>query len=377
MSIVYYATSRSPKWSKLYSLPFKLEEILYRLNLNERISPGDYVAVKMHLGSPGAFRIVRPYFIKLIVDAIKRAGGKPFIAETVREPALSYLELANMNGISYGTVGAPVIIADGIKGADGVVVKAGETLEKIAVASAIYDADAMVVVSHVKGHVLSAFGGAIKNVAMGCVCHKHRSGDTKVSRGRLHIKEQRDMHYDHKLCSLCLNCLEVCPTDSLYQKGDKIIRRDTCNFCMRCERVCPTGAMSGSLSQEEFQKSLADATKAVLSTFDKGKVLNVNFNLEIQPECDCMPTCDNPTVQDSGIFASDDIVAVDRASYEDIRTSAPLPNSAASDLDLKPGDDIFKGLFPKSDSTILFDELEKLGLGSNKYDLVEIEHKKD
>lgn len=376
MSVVYFTSSRSTAWNYNYSLPAKLEEILKKLKLSDRIKKGDRVAVKTHLGSEGAFRIVRPYFLKIIVDAVKEAGGIPFITDTCRIPSLKYLELARANGITHGTVGAPVIIADGIKGGDGVVVKTGEPVKNIAVAAAIFDADAMIVVSHFKGHIQAGFGGAVKNISMGCVCQNHREGGTDVSRGKLHMEERRGMTWDEKLCTLCGNCIEVCPTFSLRMEGEKIIRDKTCWYCMRCERVCPTGAMKGALDQDNFQKSLAQAAKAVLSTFKKEKVVYLNFNLEMQPGCDCMPVCDNPVVQDSGIFASDDIVAVDDASYKSMTFSAPLPNSAASDLNLKTGDDVFGGLYPKSEPEIVFKELEKSGVGKTKYKIEEIVRKK-
>ncbi|MFC1725965.1 DUF362 domain-containing protein [candidate division KSB1 bacterium] len=287
-------------------------------------------------------------------------------------PSLDYLELANSMGISHGTIGAPVIIADGIKGGDGVIVKAGDPVNEIAVASGIHDADAMIVVSHVKGHIQAGFGGAVKNVAMGCICQWHRENTAKVSRGSLHMEEKRGITWDEELCTLCEDCIEVCPTFSLHREGDRIIRDKTCWYCMRCERVCQTGAMQGALDQEKFQKSIAESVKAVLGTFDKNKVLYINFNMEMHPGCDCMPVCDTPVAQDGGIFASDDIVAVDWASYKDMTFAAPLENSGASDLNIKKGDNILKNLYPESNPELAFNELEKMGLGSSRYELMEI-----
>jgi uncharacterized Fe-S center protein len=377
MSEVYFASSRSTKWNHDYSLPAKLEELLNKLNLENRIKRGDYVAIKTHFGSPGAFRTVRPNFIKIIVDAVKRAGGKPFVTDTVRIKSLDYLDLANMNGISHGTVGAPVIIADGLLGGDGVVVDAGGSVGKIAVASAIYDADAMIVVSHFKGHIQSGFGGAFKNVSMGCICQRHREIGLKVSRGKLHHDEDKEMSWNADTCTLCEDCVEACPTFSLHREGDTIVRDETCWYCMRCARVCSTESMSGSVSQGKFQNYLVDSTRAILNTFEKDKVVYLNFNMEMQPECDCMATCDNPIAQDSGIYASDDIVAIDRASFENLRTGIPLPDSAAAGIDLKPGDDILKALYPQCEPEIALTELERQGLGYNDFELIEIQKRSE
>lgn len=121
-----------------------------------------------------------------------------------------------------------------------------------------------------------------------------------------------------------------------------------------------------------FQKSLAEAAAAVLSTFKKGKVVYVNFLFEIQPECDCMPVADVPVVQDQGIMISDDIVSIEQASLDMLKSAPPLPQSAAEDMKLKRGDDILAKLNPRP-MQIQIEEAERLGLGTRMYELVRIE----
>ncbi|NIP22966.1 MAG: hypothetical protein GWO38_03880 [Phycisphaerae bacterium] len=118
-------------------------------------------------------------------------------------------------------------------------------------------------------------------------------------------------------------------------------------------------------------RSLTEAASAVLSTFGKRKVVYVNFLTEIQPECDCMPGADVPMVQDLGILVSDDLVAVEQASMDMIRSAKPLPGSAASDRGIASGQDILAE-FHKKPYYLQIEEAERLGLGSRKYDIIDI-----
>ena len=123
---------------------------------------------------------------------------------------------------------------------------------------------------------------------------------------------------------------------------------------------------------ETFQKSMAEAAAAVLSTFKKGKVVYVNFLFQIQPECDCMPVADVPVIQDQGMMISDDLVAVEQASLDMLRAAPALPQSAAEEAQIKPGDDILFKINPRP-MQLQVDEAERLGLGTKKYELVRIE----
>jgi uncharacterized Fe-S center protein len=127
---------------------------------------------------------------------------------------------------------------------------------------------------------------------------------------------------------------------------------------------------------ERFMRSLAEAAKAVLSTFETGKVLYINFLTEIQPECDCMPTADVPVIQDKGILVSDDIVAIEQASIDILAKSVPLPESAAGGDSLPSDGDILLGLHKKEYINQVV-EAERLGLGTRTYELVEIPAQKE
>ena len=374
MSKVYFAPARAKRWDYSASQVAGLERLIERVGLGAAIAEGEYVALKTHFGSPGAHRIVRPRFLRVLAEAVKAVGGKPFVCDTVRIQGWDYLEVANQNGINPQSAGCPVILADGLFGCDSVEVQAGPVLGSIQVASAIYDAPAMIVVSHCKGHIGAGYGGAIKNLAMGGVAGRHRSGDWERARGHLHAAGgESSIIRDPELCTLCLQCLHVCPTEAISEVDGGLIVEDTkCWRCGRCERVCPEGAIKlEKRGEDEFQMALAEAAQAVLTTFKPGKVLCFNFVLEVQPECDCMPMADTPIVQDQGILAATDIVALEQATLDLINDGVPLPGSLAEDRGLKAGQRILAETLGV-DGQWHVDAAAQIGLGSRKYELIKI-----
>jgi len=371
-AVVYFVSARVKKWRYADSLPGKLERLLKEIDLSRYFEKDEWVAIKTHFGSEGAHRVVRPVFLRKVVEAVRAIGAKPFITDTVRIKGLDYLEVANQNGINHLSCGAPVVLADGLYGNDNIMVKAGEILGEIAVASVIYDVPAMVVCSHFKGHINAGFGGAIKNLAMGAVSGSHRHCGWKCGRGAMHTIGEGMLVWDKERCVLCLQCEEICPLDCIeFKNGEFSYNDERCWRCGRCTRVCPEEALVLPGDDELFMRSLAEAAMAVLSTFKKGKVLYINFLTEIQPECDCMPAAEVPVIQDQGILISDDIVAIEQASLDIITGKAPLPGSLAEDMGIKQGDDILMKLHNKP-YILQIEEAERLGLGSRTYRLIEI-----
>ncbi|HHV18719.1 MAG TPA: DUF362 domain-containing protein [Thermoanaerobacterales bacterium] len=370
---IHFSDARAEGFDFKYSFVAKFEQILDMIDFGEFIKEKDYVAVKTHFGSYGAHRIVRPIFLKKVVDKVKEVRGKPFVTDTVRIPGLEYLDVANMEGINHLSVGAPVILADGIFGRDHIKVESGPILKEIGVASAIYHAPAMIVVSHCKGHIGSGFGGAIKNLGMGGVSCKNHCGEAE--RGRIHFEENKHLEWLDAKCIRCNQCVDVCPHDAIQMVDDSIIiDKSKCVKCARCSRVCEVKALVVPISEEGFQEGLAEAAHAVVSTFEKGRILYINFITEVQPECDCMPMADTPLVQDQGVLVSFDPVAVDQAAIDMINNAAPLAQSKAADKNVKKGDNILKAVTGK-DAQLHIDAACKLGMGNKEYKLITINEK--
>ncbi len=370
---IYFANARVKSYDFKYSFVAKFEQILNLIDFKEFINEKDYVAVKTHFGSYGAHRIVRPIFLKKVVDKVKEVGGKPFVTDTVRIPGLEYLDVANMEGINHLSVGAPVILADGIFGQDQVKVKSGPILKEIGVASAIYHAPAMIVVSHCKGHVQSGFGGAIKNLGMGGISCKDNCGEAE--RGRIHFEENKHLIWLDDKCIRCRQCVDVCPHGAIKLMNDCIvIDKSICVKCGRCSRVCEAKALIAPITEEGFQAGLAESAHAVVSTFEKGRILYINFITEVQPECDCMPMADTPLVQDQGVLVSFDPVAIDQAAIDMINSAAPLAQSKAADKNVKKGDNILKAVTGKN-AQLHIDAACKLGMGTKEYELITITEK--
>jgi uncharacterized Fe-S center protein len=372
-SKIYFINSRVEKFDYQYSVLGRLEKILGKIDMGRYFSKDELVPLKMHLGNPGAHHTLRPNFVRLVVDQLKKIGAKPFVTDSVRVKGYEYLEVASQTGYNALSLGAPVIIADGIFGLDSIKVKAGEMLKELYIASAIHDAPSMMVLSHVKGHIDSSYAGAIKNLAMGCVTAIPRGCKWKDGgRGKMHFHMVQElMTWNESLCTFCGICANNCPQDAIEVKADHFkVDDDSCWRCGRCVRVCPEGALSVPISMDDFQVSLAESAKAVVSTFKPGKVFYINFLMDIQPECDCMAVSDTPVVQDQGILLGDDIVAIDKASLDFIAKAQPLPQSKAEGIKVDEGSDVLS-MINRKNANIQIEAAEKMGLGTSDYELVE------
>jgi uncharacterized Fe-S center protein len=365
---IHFIDSRVEKFDYKYSLQGRLEKALERIDLSKYFSKDELVPLKMHLGNRGGHHTIRPNFVRLIAEELKKVGAKPFVTDSSRVKPYEYLEVANQMGYNQLSLGCPVIIADGIFGYDSIMVKAGKFLKELAVPSAIYDARSMLVLTHIKGHIDSSYAGAIKNLAMGCVSRQPRGCTWKEGgRGKMHFQMAEIMTWDENLCTYCAICANNCPVEAITVRKDFFeVNEEKCWRCGRCVKVCPEKALSVPQSHDNFSAALAEATKAVLDTFEPGKVLYINFILDVQPECDCMAVSDNPLIQDQGILIGDDIVAIETATLDIIKKATPLPQSKAERIELKDEQDILSVLH-KKDASVQIKEAEKLGLGKSDY----------
>jgi uncharacterized Fe-S center protein len=269
------------------------------------VEKGDLVAVKLHVGELGNPYYVQPFFVHDIVRRVKEVGGKPFLTDSntyyhaQRNNGYDHMLTALMNGFNV----APFIVADGLRGENYKTVKTKGILKEIEVAGVIAEADAMIVVSHDKGHELSGFGGALKNLGMGCTSRA----------GKLRQHRTIGLEIDETKCSGCGKCKEVCEMNLPEIIGEKA--RNISPLCMRCpvcSQACPTGAITLT-NQKNICKALASAAYGVLSTFKKDKVSYVSFTKDITQYCDCLSNPGEIVMKDVGIFASDSPVSIDGA----------------------------------------------------------------
>lgn len=361
MSDVYFFD-----YAKGTSIIKGMDDLFTRSSIANVVSPEEPVAVKLHMGELGNVTYIRPLFVRMVVDLVKRAGGKPFVTDTTalysgaRGTPESYLATAAANGFTEASMEAPVVIADeGDEGTTTTIENPVEGCEirEAKIASRIYDADSLLVLSHAKGHAMTGFGGAVKNLGMGCV--------TKESKSAQHTPNTPVI--DESKCDACGQCVEVCPANALSLVEGKIVRdMKLCTSCSDCLFTCPTEALSWPPgSKERLQVNIAHIAYAVLKNF-KGKVGFINFIQDVTPLCDCAAPAGKPIVQDVGILASLDPVAIDKASI-DLIDQAPVVVSPAP---ASPPD--LLGKIHNVDSLIQLRTAERLGLGSLEYNQVTI-----
>jgi len=298
-------------WSQTANMLQKAEELCQQAGIFDVVDKNDKVAIKLHVGELGNPNYVRPFFVKSVVDGVRARGGKPFLTDTTtyyplkRNNAVDHMETANANGFNF----APLIVADGLMSENGVAVSSPDPLlSDVEVAGAIYHADAMIVISHLKGHPLAGFGGAIKNLGMGGVTKK-----TKLAQHRL-----LDLVIDEQLCQGCGVCAESCWFDLPRVENDvAVIDSPECMRCPICSNACPEGAISLE-NRNGLPKGLAVAAQGVLDTFGQNKVSYLNFAHDVSTVCDCAPVTGEKFIQDVGVFASHSALSIDALGVQHI-----------------------------------------------------------
>ena len=371
-SIVFFTDFRTKAHGD--GLPTKLKKLILKAGLADIEMDGKFVAIKMHFGELGNISYLRPNYARAVVDAVKQLGGKPFLTDCntmypgSRKNALEHLYCAWENGFTPLTVGCPILIGDGLKGTDDidVPVVGGEYVKYAKIGRAVMDADIFISLSHFKGHEMTGFGGAIKNIGMGC---GSRAGKTdQHSGGQPHISEKR--------CRGCMKCMAQCANNGLY--FDETTRKmkvntDNCVGCGRCLGACNFDAISFANEQapELLNRRMAEYAKAVV---DGRPHFHISLVLDISPNCDCHAENDAPILPNIGMFASADPLALDQACVDACLAATPMPGSQLYDHmhspDFHDHHDHFKNSTPESEWRSCLEHAEKIGLGSREYELV-------
>ena len=357
------------------NLVTKLANLMEAAGLAGAVKKRDLVAVKLHFGEMGNTAFIRPVFLRKVVETIRAQGGNPFLTDAntlyagTRSDAPNHLNTAVANGFAHSVVGAPLVIADGLRGKSETAVAVNlKNFETVYIGSEIIEADALVSVAHFKGHELSGFGGTMKNLGMGCASRK----------GKLAQHSTLSPKVKKKKCIGCGECVNHCSQEALSlleKEGEKKkaeIDPERCIGCGECILACAQGAIQIQWNQSvpTFLENMMEYTVGVLQN-KKGKALFVNFITDISPGCDCLPYNDSPIVRDIGLVASTDPVAIDKASIDLVNAEHGLPGSCLK-KNTAPGEDKFGGVYDYIDWNHQFEYAETLGLGSTDYELVAI-----
>ena len=369
---VYFSDLRTVAFGD--GLPAKLKKLIKAAGIGDIDMDRKFVAIKLHFGELGNISYLRPNYAKAVADVVKELGGKPFLTDCntlypgSRKNALEHLECAWENGFSPLSAGCPVLIGDGLKGTDDVAVPVanGEYIKEAKIGRAVMDADVFISLSHFKGHEMTGFGGAIKNIGMGCAS---RAGKKDQHRdGKPFVKA--------KLCRACLRCQRECANDGLV--FDEVAKKMTvdenhCVGCGRCLGSCNYDAIvfPNDAALSDLNCRMAEYTKAVVGGRPQ---FHISLVIDVSPHCDCHGENDAPILPDVGMFASFDPLALDQACVDSCLKAAPLPGTKLTDNMAKPDfvdhHDHFINSTPESEWRSCLAHAEKIGLGTRQYDLI-------
>ena len=365
-SKVYFTNFRT---TPRENLPQKLARLVKKAGMLSGINfDNKYTAIKIHFGEPGNLAYLRPNFSKVIVDLIKEQGGRVFLTDCNtlyvgrRKNALDHLDSAYENGYNPFATGCHVIIGDGLKGTDETIVPVdGEYVKEAKIGRAMMDADIFISLNHFKGHEGTGFGGALKNIGMGCgsragKMEMHSAGKPVVLKGQ---------------CVGCGACMKICAHDGISIADKKAsINHDKCVGCGRCIGICPKDAIcpANDESNDILNCKISEYALAVLK--DRPH-FHISLIMDVSPNCDCHSENDAPIVPNVGMFASFDPVALDVACADAVNRQIVLPGSILDELPKYEGDH-FHNNHPETNWRVGVDHAVKLGIGSKEYELIEI-----
>ncbi|MFX0011761.1 MAG: DUF362 domain-containing protein [Candidatus Hermodarchaeota archaeon] len=401
-SKVYYFTARTTNHEESLS-KVKGPLGLQKLGFAEKVKKGDKVVIKTHFGALENIRYLRPSYIRFLCDYVKTFNAKPYVAESCgwgapeeytgvhteysgRASEEEYLEIAKIHGFTPETMGAPILMLDGKVGTEIIKHKFnGKNFNEILVAGKLQDFDKLVLATHFKGHAGAGFGGAIKNLGIGCV--------SKGGKVQAHNGKRFEFNFDAPLADF-ETCLKICPTKALTVDSKGRVNRDIerCRYCYMCKSVCKNNVIDISRSSRgDFITQMVDNAAGVIDFFGKKKVFYLNYIIDVTWQCDCTGGSDIPFVSDIGILSSLDPVAIDQASVDLIHSSLMNPRSILGEIKSLSKSDSSKwfSYIPRFDPEtheldlnqngiesehwkLQLEAAENIGLGSRNYELQEV-----
>lgn len=366
---VYFGSAKQTHLTASETLPAKLDLILDRLHLRDRVK-GETVALKMHTGNNIGYSTVHPVFVRKVVQAVLDGGGKPFIADVPWD-----VSGAEYRGYSPEAVGCPVYPA---AGPDEKYVYTHtypfKNLKEWQVSGLIQDATFLINLAHLKGHPTCGYGAALKNIALGCMAAPTRSA--------MHDCMHYDQYWFPELCpdaETRQRIMDACPWAALVPDKENPellhMHHDDCNACGRCLKVAPPGSLKiDEANFHAFQQAVAISCKLVLSTFAPEKAVHISLATHMTPMCDCFGFTTMPIMPDAGIFGSDDIVAVDKAQLDATLNFPLFEENLPRVYEVQPhsGHPFAQLHGPLKDPFKQVEYAAAIGVGSLEYELVDV-----
>mgnify|MGYP000882740042 CR=1 FL=1 len=365
-SKVYFTNFRAHNFENMLD---KLRRLCKTAGMESMDFQDKFTAIKMHFGEPGNLAFLRPNYARVLVDYVKKLGGKPYLTDCntlyvgMRSNAVDHLQAADFNGFTPQTVGCHVLIGDGLKGTDEVHVPVkGDYVRSAKIGRAVMDADVFLSLTHFKGHEAAGFGGALKNIGMGC-----GSFD-----GKKEMHASSNPAVDRSGCVGCGICIENCAHGAIkMDEGKAAIDTSKCVGCGRCVGACPekTIHFMNDQANEILVKKIAEYAQAVL---DGRPHFHVSLIMDVSPYCDCHAENDAPIIPDIGMLASFDPVALDQACADLANKEKPIRGSMLDEMSHTNPGDHFNAIFNDTNWQVGLEHAEKLGIGTREYELIDI-----
>ncbi|MBI5902652.1 MAG: DUF362 domain-containing protein [Deltaproteobacteria bacterium] len=365
-STVYFADLRADSKRNLLD---KIDGLIENVGIKGRFKKGHLAAIKLHFGEKGNTSYIQPVFVRRVVERVRETGASPFLTDTntlyvgTRGNTVAHITTAIENGFDYAVASAPIVIADGLRGEYRVPVEVdGAHFKEVSIAGAIVNASALVVLTHFKCHELTGFGGALKNVGMGCASRE----------GKLSQHSNCAPVVDPSGCTACGECAIACPVDAIDVGAVAVINEAACIGCGHCIAACPEGTIRIRWDEtaSNLQEKMIEYARGVLTAKGERSVF-LNFITRVSPACDCYGHNDAPIVPDVGIAASSDPVAIDQACADLVNAQEGFRNTALKDGFARGGDK-FRGVHPDVDWTVQLKAAEAAGLGHRLYRIEKI-----
>lgn len=285
--------------SKVYFSKNINKETALKLYKLLNFEPTGNVCIKVHSGEPGNQNFIKPDFFKPIIEEVKGTIVECNTAYSgKRNTTEAHLETFKLHGWDQFKI--DLLDAEG---PDKVLeIENGKVIKKNYVGKNIEKYDSMVVLSHFKGHPMGGYGGAIKQLSIGVAS----------SFGKAYI----------------------------HGAGEP-------------EKIW-------TANHDLFLESMADAASSIVKYFN-GKIAYINVMKNMSVDCDCCAVAEDPCIQDIGILASLDPIAIDQACIDLVYNSND------------PKKDHFIERVESRNGVHTIEASSKLGFGSREYELIEID----